>query len=108
MSQPAASFGFKDVDPADKPGLVRGVFDRVAKRYDIMNDLMSVGVHRIWKDMTANRLKPPPGEPIVDCSGGTGDLAFRFAAMARAAQLRRGGNDARIVVIDYNAEMIAA
>src|ERR1700761_1134624 len=108
MSERAASFGFKDVDPAEKPGLVRGVFDRVARRYDIMNDLMSVGVHRIWKDMTANRLNPQPGETIVDCAGGTGDMAFRFAKMARAAQLRRGGDDAQIVVVDYNAEMIAA
>ncbi len=108
MSERAASFGFKDVDPAEKPGLVRGVFDRVARRYDIMNDLMSVGVHRIWKDMVANRLNPQPGEFIVDCAGGTGDLAFRFAKMARAAQLRRGGDDARIIVVDYNAEMIAA
>jgi demethylmenaquinone methyltransferase/2-methoxy-6-polyprenyl-1,4-benzoquinol methylase len=108
MSERAASFGFKDVDPAEKPGLVRGVFDRVARRYDIMNDLMSVGVHRVWKDMVANRLNPQPGETIIDCAGGTGDLAFRFAKMARAAQLRRGGDDARILVIDYNAEMIAA
>jgi demethylmenaquinone methyltransferase/2-methoxy-6-polyprenyl-1,4-benzoquinol methylase len=108
MTKPAASFGFKDVDPADKPGLVRGVFDRVARRYDIMNDVMSVGVHRLWKDAVAARLNPQPGETIVDCAGGTGDLAFRFAKMARAAQLRRGGDDAKIMVIDYNAEMIAA
>jgi demethylmenaquinone methyltransferase/2-methoxy-6-polyprenyl-1,4-benzoquinol methylase len=108
MTQPAASFGFKDVDPADKPGLVRGVFDRVARRYDLMNDLMSGGVHRIWKDMAVARLNPQPGETIIDCAGGTGDMAMRMAKMARKAQLRRGGDDARIVVIDYNAEMIAA
>jgi demethylmenaquinone methyltransferase/2-methoxy-6-polyprenyl-1,4-benzoquinol methylase len=103
-----ATFGFKDVDAAEKPGLVRGVFDRVANRYDLMNDLMSAGVHRVWKDMTAARLNPQPGETIVDCAGGTGDMANRFAKMARAAQLRRGGADARVVVLDYNAEMIAA
>ena len=108
MTQPAASFGFKDVDPADKPGLVRGVFDRVARRYDLMNDLMSAGVHRVWKDMTAARLNPRPGETIVDCAGGTGDMAMRFARLARKAQLRHGGDDARIFVVDYNAEMIAA
>ena len=108
MSEPAATFGFKDVDPADKPGLVRGVFDRVARRYDLMNDLMSGGVHRVWKDRVAARLNPQPGELIIDCAGGTGDMAGRFARMARAAQLRRGGDDARVVVVDYNAEMIAA
>jgi demethylmenaquinone methyltransferase/2-methoxy-6-polyprenyl-1,4-benzoquinol methylase len=108
MTKPTASFGFKDVDPASKPGLVRGVFDRVARRYDLMNDLMSVGVHRLWKDAMAARLNPQPGETIIDCAGGTGDLAFRFAKMARAAQLRRGGEDAKILVVDYNAEMIAA
>jgi demethylmenaquinone methyltransferase/2-methoxy-6-polyprenyl-1,4-benzoquinol methylase len=108
MSKPAATFGFQDVDPADKPGMVRGVFDRVARRYDLMNDLMSVGVHRVWKDMVAARLNPQPGETIVDCAGGTGDMAMRFAKLARKAQLRRGGDDASIMVIDYNAEMITA
>jgi demethylmenaquinone methyltransferase/2-methoxy-6-polyprenyl-1,4-benzoquinol methylase len=108
MTNTNATFGFKDVDPADKPGLVRGVFDRVAGRYDLMNDLMSAGVHRLWKDMVAARLNPQPGEVIIDCAGGTGDMARRFAKLARAAQLRRGGDDAAIHVIDYNAEMIAA
>ncbi len=108
MSQTAATFGFKDVSPEEKPRLVRGVFDRVASRYDLMNDLMSAGVHRIWKDMTAARMNPQPGEVIVDCAGGTGDMAMRYAKLARAAQVRRGGEDARIIVVDYNAEMIAA
>ena len=75
--------------PAEKPGLVRGVFDRVARRYDLMNDLMSAGVHRLWKDMTAARLNPQPGETIVDCAGGTGDMARRLAKLARA-RARRG------------------
>ena len=108
MSQSSASFGFQDVDPADKPRLVRGVFDRVARRYDLMNDLMSAGVHRIWKDMVAARLNPQPGEVVIDCAGGTGDMAQRFARLARAAQLRRGGPDAAVHVVDYNAEMITA
>jgi demethylmenaquinone methyltransferase/2-methoxy-6-polyprenyl-1,4-benzoquinol methylase len=108
MTGPSASFGFRDVDPKAKPGLVRGVFDSVAGRYDLMNDLMSAGVHRLWKDAVAARLNPQPGETIVDCAGGTGDMARRFAKMARRAQLRRGGADARIVIVDYNAEMIAA
>jgi demethylmenaquinone methyltransferase/2-methoxy-6-polyprenyl-1,4-benzoquinol methylase len=106
MSQSEASFGFRDVDPAEKPALVRGVFDRVAQRYDLMNDLMSGGVHRIWKDMTAARLNPQPGELIVDCAGGTGDIARRLARMARRAQQRRGGDPARIAVVDFDLEMV--
>lgn len=108
MTQSTASFGFKDVDARDKAGLVRGVFDRVAGRYDLMNDLMSAGVHRIWKDMAAARMNPQPGETIVDMAGGTGDLARRMAKLARGARQRRGGEDARILVMDINAEMIAA
>ncbi|WP_454761975.1 class I SAM-dependent methyltransferase [Caulobacter segnis] len=108
MSNTSASFGFTDVDASLKAGLVRGVFDRVAKNYDIMNDLMSGGVHRLWKDAVAARLNPQPGEIIVDCAGGTGDMARRFAKMARAAQERRGGPDATINIVDYNAEMIMA
>jgi demethylmenaquinone methyltransferase/2-methoxy-6-polyprenyl-1,4-benzoquinol methylase len=108
MSGSGATFGFRDVDPAEKPGLVRGVFDRVAGRYDLMNDLMSAGVHRLWKDAVAARLNPQPGETILDCAGGTGDMARRFARMARSAQLRRGGEDATVIVVDYNAEMIGA
>jgi demethylmenaquinone methyltransferase/2-methoxy-6-polyprenyl-1,4-benzoquinol methylase len=108
MTAPRASFGFKDVDPSEKPALVRGVFDKVAGRYDLMNDLMSAGVHRLWKDMTAARLNPQPGETIVDCAGGTGDIARRLAKLARQAKARRGGEDARILIVDYNAEMIAA
>ena len=108
MSETAASFGYRDVDPAEKPGLVRGVFDRVARRYDLMNDLMSGGLHRLWKDAAAARLNAQPGDLIIDCAGGTGDMARRFSKMARAAQARRGGPDARIIVADYNAEMIEA
>ena len=107
-SAKSASFGFRDVDAREKAGMVRGVFDRVASRYDLMNDVMSVGVHRVWKDMVADRLNPPPGERIIDCAGGTGDIAERLAKKARAAKRRRGGPDAEILVIDYNAEMVAA
>src|SRR5579883_3443783 len=104
----SASFGYRDVDPAEKPGLVRGVFDRVARRYDLMNDLMSLGAHRLWKDATAARLNPQPVELIVDCAGGTGDLARRYARLARAARSRRGGASARIVVVDFDQAMVAA
>jgi demethylmenaquinone methyltransferase/2-methoxy-6-polyprenyl-1,4-benzoquinol methylase len=106
MTEPRATFGFQDVEPDEKPRLVRGVFDRVASRYDLMNDLMSAGVHRVWKDMTAARLNPQPGERIVDCAGGTGDISKRLAKLARQAQARRGGPDAEILVVDYNAEMV--
>ena len=102
MDQPQASFGFRDVDPREKPGLVRGVFDRVAHRYD----LMSAGVHRIWKDMTAARLNPQPGELIVDCAGGTGDIARRLARLSGRTQSRRGGAATRITVIDFDLEMV--
>jgi demethylmenaquinone methyltransferase/2-methoxy-6-polyprenyl-1,4-benzoquinol methylase len=69
---------------------------------------MSGGVHRLWKDAVAARLNPQPGEIIIDCAGGTGDMARRFAKLTRAAQERRGGPDAVINIIDYNAEMIGA
>jgi demethylmenaquinone methyltransferase/2-methoxy-6-polyprenyl-1,4-benzoquinol methylase len=108
MSEGGAAFGFRDVDPADKPGLVRSVFDRVARRYDLMNDLMSGGVHRLWKDAAAARLNPQPGELIIDCAGGTGDMARRFWRRAEAARARRGGQAARVVVIDFNGAMVEA
>ena len=110
MSSPGQTspFGFRDVDAREKVRMVRGVFDSVASRYDLMNDLMSGGVHRLWKDAAAARLNPQPGETIIDCAGGTGDMARRYSKMARRAQQRRGGEDATVMVIDYNAEMIAA
>ena len=77
----SATFGFRDVDAREKAGLVRGVFDSVASRYDIMNDVMSAGVHRVWKDMTAARLNPQPGEIIVDC----GIASFSWAISIRVA-----------------------
>lgn len=105
---PLAPFGARDVPAAQKPRLVREVFDRVARRYDLMNDLMSGGVHRLWKDAAAARLNPQPGELIVDCAGGTGDMARRLDALAEAARHRRGGASAHVVVVDYNAAMIEA
>ena len=104
----SVSFGYRDVDAAEKGGLVRSVFDRVARRYDLMNDLMSLGAHRLWKDAAAARMNPQPGERIVDCASGTGDLARRFARLARAAQARRGGEPARVTVVDFDAAMVAA
>src|ERR1700761_3177914 len=108
MTGPAATFGFRDVDPAEKAGLVRGVFDSVARRYDLMNDLMSGGVHRLWKDAAAARLNPQPGEIIVDCAGGTGDMARRFQGLAEAARRRRGGAEVQVMVVDFNEKMVGA
>ena len=107
-SKKTSSFGFRDVDATEKVQMVRGVFDSVASNYDLMNDLMSGGVHRLWKDAAAAKLNPRPGEVILDVAGGTGDMARRYSKMARAAQQRRGGEDARVIVLDYNAEMIMA
>ncbi|MEX2451774.1 MAG: bifunctional demethylmenaquinone methyltransferase/2-methoxy-6-polyprenyl-1,4-benzoquinol methylase UbiE [Rhodospirillales bacterium] len=92
-----ASFGFRDVPEHEKAGLVRGIFDNVAGRYDLMNDLMSLGVHRLWKSAFLDRLHPSPGMRLLDVGGGTGDIAFRF--------LERGGAD--VTVCDINTEMLA-
>src|ERR1700722_18330171 len=82
-----ASFGFRDVPEAEKEGLVREVFSSVAARYDLMNDVMSGGIHRIWKDAMVEWLNPRPGWRVLDVAGGTGGLAFPLAEMGR----RRGG-----------------
>ncbi|MCC5997157.1 MAG: class I SAM-dependent methyltransferase [Oceanicaulis sp.] len=111
MSDPVsdtASFGFREVPRADKSTLVRGVFDRSARRYDLMNDLMSLGVHRIWKDIAVTRAAPRPGARLIDVAGGTGDLARAFLDRARDLQGRRGGAPASAVVADINAQMLQA
>src|SRR6204780_2798606 len=96
------SFGYRDVAASEKEGLVRGVFSSVAKHYDVMNDLMSGGVHRLWKDAMVEWLNPQPGQRILDVAGGTGDIAFRIAALARS----RGGA-AEVVACDINPDMLA-
>jgi demethylmenaquinone methyltransferase/2-methoxy-6-polyprenyl-1,4-benzoquinol methylase len=96
-----ASFGFREVPEAEKEGLVREVFSSVAKRYDLMNDLMSGGIHRLWKNVFVEWLNPRPGMRCIDVAGGTGDIAFRIADMARV----RGGA-ASILVCDINADMV--
>ena len=75
-------FGTREVREDAKAGLVRGVFTSVADRYDLMNDLMSGGIHRLWKDAMMDWLAPRPGQRLVDVAGGTGDVAFRFLARA--------------------------
>jgi demethylmenaquinone methyltransferase/2-methoxy-6-polyprenyl-1,4-benzoquinol methylase len=101
MTDKTASFGFREVPEGDKEGLVKQVFSSVAARYDLMNDLMSGGIHRIWKDAMVEWLNPRPGWKVLDVAGGTGDIAFRIADMARS----RGG-EAAITVCDINAEML--
>jgi len=103
-----APFGFEDVPRAEKAPRVKAIFDRVAARYDLMNDLMSGGLHRLWKDAAAARLNPQPGETLYDVAGGTGDIARRLWKRAEAARARRGGEPARIVVVDVNEEMLEA
>lgn len=78
-------FGFQDVPESEKAGMVHGVFTRVASKYDIMNDVMSVGIHRLWKDAMMDWLAPRPGQRLLDVAGGTGDVAFRFLGRAPSA-----------------------
>ncbi|MEA3063728.1 MAG: demethylmenaquinone methyltransferase / 2-methoxy-6-polyprenyl,4-benzoquinol methylase [Sphingomonadales bacterium] len=89
------SFGFEEVAPEEKTRRVGAVFSSVARRYDLMNDLMSGGLHRPWKDVFVRRVRPRRGEAILDMAGGTGDIAFRLA--------RRG---ARVTVADINPDML--
>ena len=79
-------FGNQTIPEADKAGMVHGVFTRVAGKYDIMNDLMSGGLHRLWKDAMMDWLAPRPGQRLLDVAGGTGDVAFRFLGRAAGAQ----------------------
>ncbi len=96
-----ASFGFRDVPEAEKEGLVRGVFSSVASRYDLMNDLMSGGIHRIWKDAMVEWLNPQPDWRALDVAGGTGDIAMRITALTRAR-----GDAAKVTVCDINQDML--
>jgi demethylmenaquinone methyltransferase/2-methoxy-6-polyprenyl-1,4-benzoquinol methylase len=82
---PTTHFGFQNVPEGEKAGMVHGVFSRVASRYDVMNDLMSLGIHRIWKDAMMDWLAPRPHQRLLDVAGGTGDVAFRFLKRAPGA-----------------------
>src|SRR6056297_3399956 len=90
-------FGARTVPEREKKGLVEGVFTSVASRYDVMNDLMSGGVHRLWKDAMMDWLAPRDGQHLLDVAGGTGDIAFRF--------LRRAPG-ARATVLDLTEPML--
>jgi demethylmenaquinone methyltransferase / 2-methoxy-6-polyprenyl-1,4-benzoquinol methylase len=103
MDRPAETthFGFRDVPLEDKQTLVNDVFHSVAQRYDLMNDLMSMGLHRVWKDLMINALNPPRGDrpfALLDVAGGTGDIAFRAAGAA--------GTGFRATVCDINSDML--
>ncbi len=95
-TKPQTHFGFRDVETSEKSSLVKGVFDSVAPSYDLMNDLMSGGIHRLWKNTLIQRLNPQASMKLLDVGGGTGDIAFRF--------LEQGGND--VVIADINEEML--
>src|SRR5690606_20949770 len=94
------SFGFRQVDPGGKQPLVDEVFHRVANRYDLMNDLMSAGMHRLWKDGLVSWLNPPKKGSwrVLDMAGGTGDIAMRI--------VDRSGGNARVTVADINGSML--
>lgn len=103
------SFGFEEVTEAEKVTRVKGVFRSVASRYDLMNDLMSAGVHRLWKHDVMNRLNPQPGERHLDVAGGTGELARAFLKLADKAGKRRGIDmPATAIVCDINDAMLEA
>ncbi len=91
-------FGFQSVAPDEKAGLVREVFDSVATRYDIMNDLMSAGLHRLWKRFTVDQAALKSGDVVLDLAGGTGDLARAFS--------RKVGKSGLVVLADINAAML--
>jgi len=96
VSSEHVSFGYEEVSPEEKTRRVGAVFSSVARKYDVMNDAMSAGLHRLWKDKFVRRVKPRPGESILDMAGGTGDIAFRMA--------RHG---ALVTVSDINEDMLA-
>ncbi len=92
--QQTTDFGFKQVYDKEKPTLVKAVFDSVAPKYDIMNDLMSLGIHRIWKQIFIQELNPCPNQSLLDLAGGTGDISFNW--------LKRGGGTVYLTDINYS------
>ena len=90
-------FGFQDVPENEKAGRVQGVFNSVASKYDVMNDAMSLGIHRLWKDAMMDWLAPRPGQTLLDVAGGTGDISFRF--------LKRAGSG-HATVLDLTEPML--
>ena len=99
MTAKTTHFGFREVDETAKAGMVHGVFTNVASKYDVMNDAMSLGIHRIWKDAMMDWLAPRGPQRLLDVAGGTGDIAFRFLARAPQAQ---------VTVLDMTESMLIA
>ena len=97
-SDNSTHFGYQDVAADDKANLVRGVFDSVASRYDVMNDLMSAGLHRLWKRHTIDQAAVRTGDVVLDLAGGTGDLAAKFS--------KKVGAEGHVVLADINAAML--
>lgn len=91
-------FGYREVSSDEKAGMVAGVFDSVASRYDVMNDLMSAGIHRIWKRFTIELSGVRRGQRVLDIAGGTGDLAAKFSPLV--------GKEGEVVLADINASML--
>ncbi|MGH6938392.1 class I SAM-dependent methyltransferase [Hypericibacter sp.] len=100
------SFGFRTVAAEEKAGLVRGVFDSVADRYDLMNDLMSGGIHRLWKKAMIDWLDPRLGQTMLDVAGGTGDIALRILERWGGAE-KAAASGGRILVCDLTPAMLA-
>ena len=100
MNEPRTQFGFDEVSPAEKTRRVRGVFDSVAGKYDLMNDVMSAGLHRLWKRFAINLSGARTGQRVLDLAGGTGDLAKLFA--------ERVGPTGTVVLTDINGAMLVA
>jgi demethylmenaquinone methyltransferase/2-methoxy-6-polyprenyl-1,4-benzoquinol methylase len=98
QNEPSTHFGYQTVPEGDKARLVRGVFDSVATRYDLMNDLMSGGLHRLWKRFTIDRANVQKGQRVLDLAGGTGDLAMKFADKV--------GDTGEVVLADINLAML--
>ena len=97
MTEKTTHFGNREVQESEKAGLVHGVFTNVASKYDVMNDVMSVGVHRLWKEAMMDWIAPRAGQRLLDVAGGTGDISFRFLKRAQGAEA---------VVLDMTENML--
>ncbi len=86
QAQQKVSFGFSDIPETEKQGKVQGLFSNVAQKYDLMNDIMSLGQHRLWKNMFINHMNPQPNKAYLDVAGGTGDIALRIANKIKSGQ----------------------